>query len=146
MSLLTLRKNRQREPVLCALFGVPCWGLILECLGTVGLLWAAPAGMVVVSCWVFSEPVRAWAVRGCSPGPLCPVTLTCTGINVMPPFSLAIPAERRTFCAITQKNYVIGCFIIIWICEQTLHECIKMKTLYYSFTYHGTYYSVLLSY
>lgn len=60
--------------------------------------WPGTCKVVPVTCWELRLPARAWALRGwmepvtaCA----CPPTLTWTGKNVIPPFSLAIPSDRE---------------------------------------------------
>lgn len=72
----TFLKNRDREPFLS------------------GLPAGLAAGLVAAD-WTVRVPVSVCADSGCSVAAPCPVTLTWTGMKVIPPLSLAIPAEVR---------------------------------------------------
>lgn len=96
---ITFLKKRDKELVFLGLrlllvTGGPCF-----CCCPPGEIcwmatWPGTCKVVPDTCWELKLPARAWALRGwmepvtaCA----CPPTLTWTGKNVMPPFSLAIP-------------------------------------------------------
>lgn len=54
--------------------------------------------------WTARVPLRVCADSGCSVAPPPPVTLTWTGKKVMPPVSLAIPAEVRGQRSVTRLH------------------------------------------
>lgn len=74
----TFLKNRDSEPFLRGL-----------------LAGAGLARGLATADWTVRVPVRVWAESGCSVAPPCPVMLTCIGMKVMPPLSLAMPAEVK---------------------------------------------------
>lgn len=53
------------------------------------------AGGLLASVWMFRASLSVGVASGCRVAPPCPVMLIWTGMKVMPPLSLAIPAEVR---------------------------------------------------
>lgn len=99
--------------------------------------------VVPVTCWELRLPARAWALRGwIEPVTACawPPTLTWTGKNVIPPFSLAIPAV----CYKEEKNVDMKFFlsspssiaILDWHFPNLRwlsHKCQRTQSLYLPF-------------
>lgn len=73
--ILTFLKKSDREPFLRGLMGL--------------------VAALVTADWTAIVPVRVWAGNVWSVAPPCPDTLTWSGIRVIPPLSLAIPACVR---------------------------------------------------
>lgn len=98
----TFLKNSDREPFLS------------------GLLAGLGAGLAAVD-WTAMVPVRACADSGCKADPACPVMLTCTGMKVIPPLSLAMPAER------SEVSVPLLIFIFIYVFRPS--PCTGMVTV-----------------